>query len=191
VRIKAAFKKATCQFLVETAGLDDGAIAIVGKPGKPRPNCGPWFYGVWGGGRAWQMKTALDALVNVNITITKRLEQPLDRLDDALDAECDGIDEAVGRLITLLWNGQNLIRSMTAALMDDGVPTILDGVGGSSDGTSEAPRVLNDSEPDYCGPDWFSSPPVGGPEALQVYGLQATVVFGGLRITHPWDSAVL
>lgn len=177
---RRAFKLAIVEYLSANAGMDAGAIAIGAAPGRPRPECGEWFICVWGGSRSFGIKTALDVTQSVNLTLTKRFTGPIDRWDQALDAEDDGFDERMGALVSLLMAGQNDIRKRTAELMADGV-----------DGTSEAPYPMNDPEPQPVGAEWFEAEAGPGKGGGQIYGLQSTLVYGGLRITHPWDQAVL
>lgn len=181
MRLKGAFKLAVVEYLAENLGIDKGAVAVGAKPGKPRPDCGDLFVCVWGGGRTFGLKTGLDVTQAVNLTLTKRFTGPMDRWDVALSAEEDGFDELAGRLICLLTAGQNQIRELVAAKLPDQV-----------DGTSEAPRVLNDPEADPVGADWFGATTQNAQKGtLDVYGFAATIAFGGLRVTHPWDTAQL
>ncbi len=177
--IRRAFKQAVVEYLKEDAGLDPSSIAIVGNEGRPRPDCGELFLGVWGGSRTYGIKTAIDVSLSINLTLTKRFTGPIDRYDQALDAEADGMDDLLDGLVSLLTMHQNRIRARAEALMPP-----------NTGGTSTAPRVLSDtSEPVPVGADWFEAGPGTGKGGALIYGLKSTLVYGGLGIIHPVPTA--
>lgn len=176
-----AFKAAVVEYLTETAGLDKGSVRIAPKPGKPPPECGDWFIGVHSVTFENDLKTAAQYTLGLSLTVTRRLHEPLDRWDAALDAETDGINEQLGRLVGLLWAGQNLVRARFGQLLADGV-----------DGSSTAPRPVRFGEPDPVTAEWFGATNETGQKGvINVYGLTGTVQYVGLGVIHPWDTAQL
>lgn len=179
-------RRAMKQAVVEYLGANDGwlpeHIAITGTGGKPRPNCGDWFVGVWGAQRQWNMTTAAQVSMSVNVTLTQRFNGPVDRWDVALDELEEGFDERMDHLASILFAGQNEIRARADDLMPAGLG-----------GFVEAPHPIYDSEPEPVRADWFHSSDDGGRNQGDgnLYGFKSTLLYGGWTFIHPVSLARL
>lgn len=130
--------------------------------GMPHARAGKWFLGVWPGGWANTARTCLDGRFEVSVTLTMRVNEPVDRVGEYLAREGTFYDKAEA-VATFLhkdnWD-QHLMQRANALLGDPGA-------GNEPMGFREALTFLNDTGPRLVGPDWFSAeadatnPPLG------------------------------
>lgn len=79
--------------------LNVGGLAIattdcdVMADGRPRPDCGDWFYAIHGGLRANQLQTGDESYFTLYCTISARTEQPFDRVGPNILQVADGLDD--------------------------------------------------------------------------------------------------
>ncbi len=173
-------KKAVVDAVAGFSGWDADTVRIVGAGGKPDPNCGNWFLGVWGGPRQWLMKTAASAGMSINLTMTMRFNGPMDRWGEGLDELEEGFDERMDALCSALFAAQNTIRAAADVLMPSG-----------KKGFVRAPRPISDPEPQQVRADWFNAEAGKGIGDGLVYGFAATLVYGDWTFDHPVSSAAL
>ncbi len=181
-----AMNQATLELVKANMGWQDGEIAVRRSPGRPRPDAGSWFLAIWNGPQTWGLKTAQELFPSVNLTLTKRFNNPHDRDDDVLIAEEDGITEKMAVLTSTLYALQNDIRYRADELMPEGYS-----------GFVTAPKPMSVTAAEECTAQWF-----GGTQAHEthgktrgqftggdsgVYGLRMTVNFGNWSFIHPWD----
>lgn len=177
--VRRSMKQAVVEH-VTSQGWPDFQAAIVAAPGKPNPDCGVLFLGVWGASRQWASKTSAEVQMAVNLTLTMRIDTPSDRWSVSLDELEDGFDEVMDTLASILYQGQNEIRARADELMPAGLT-----------GFVEAPRPLSDGEPVRCTADWWDARPGRGEGDGLIYGFRSTLQFGGWTFIHPWNSANL
>lgn len=183
-------KQATLQYVKQLQGWQDGDIAIVrggSQGGRPRPDCGEWFLGIWGGNMQQRGVERTSPYVNlaINLTLTRKFTNPIDRWDVSLDAEEDGISERLTTITNLLWKYQNEIRDRADKLMPVGKGDFI-----------EAPYPVSVSDVNPVGPEWFASQPAnwrqpGGRGDGNIYGMVSTINFGGWTFQHPYSTASL
>ncbi len=180
--IRRTMKQATLEICKAEMGWLAGQVAIVRRGGKPRPDCGEWFLGIWAGTREWGMTTASYPRMSVQLTLTLKISGPIDRYDVALDEEEDGFDDHMDQLAGFLFANQNKIRERADQLMPAGCT-----------GFVCAPRPINDPEPETVGPQWFDGAPAnhripGGIGDGDICGFRSTLIYGGWTFQHPWDT---
>lgn len=163
-------------------GYADRECDRSGPGGKPPPFAGKWFVTVWpGGGRQYNRdRYKVNREMDVIVTLTMRVNESFDRIQDLLDAEggdaAKGFYGRVQAIIELIHKDSYNCHVMNRANTIIGDP----GNGDEPTGFRVPLMYVNDSDPRYVGPDWFhadleehdGAPPVG---------VVSDIRFGGAR----------
>lgn len=166
------------------SGYKDAAHCeiVADSEGRPPARMGNWFAAVHQGSYRSTMDNALDEYYGVNVTLTMRLDVPVDRAGDQFLAKQLAAQPGPGGSPSFNWRMSQLraFLHMNWGAMQDANNNLMTLTPDTeiAYGFSEPARFRGMDEPQFVGGDWFGSEPT---EVEAPLGLKATLRFEDCR----------